>query len=112
MGGRPASIGDIIMKLEGPYKILKLEFPGVKDAISNYSSDGLIGNPLSKVEIALSKDSPGEVPYFLEKIHGWYGKNLNEILGNDFVFNKDGHIEAKDKIDALYDQMKSYDFPT
>lgn len=96
--------------LDDPYKILKLEFPGIKDVISEYSADGLIGNYIKKLDKALSIDSIDEVLYCLEHIKKWYDENIEDIWDDDYVINKDDHNDAKELIELLYEKLKSYDF--
>lgn len=98
------------MKVQDPYKILKMEFLGVKDVITQYSSDGLIGNYIQVLEDALNLDSFDEVLYSLEHICNWYKENISRIMSNEWVFNKDEHKKAKNLLEVLNEQLKNYNF--
>lgn len=93
-----------------PYMILKMEFPGIKDVISDYSSDGLIGNYLAEMERDLSSNSVSKVLYCLDKICKWYNDNISKINENEWVFNKDEHAETKRLLESLNEQLQDYDF--
>lgn len=92
------------------YKKLKLEFNGIKNVISSYSSSGNISNFLSGLDSALQKDTPEEVLYYLNEICIWYKKNISEIHDNEFVYHPDEHDRNKKLLEELNDQLKSYDF--
>lgn len=98
------------MKEKDPYLILKIEFPGVKDVITRYSSHGLIGNYLSAMEQALSSNSASQVLYCLDQICSWYNTNISEINSNKWTPNKTEHTKAKYLLDTLNEQLKDYDF--
>ena len=98
------------MKVQDPYKILKIEFDGISEAIDNYTSDSLICNYLKKMKIALQEDSTSEVMYYLEKLCAWYDENISAIYSNQFVYNKREHSQSKHLLDSLFSQLKEYDF--
>lgn len=96
--------------MNDPYKILKIEFPGIKDVITKYSSDGLVGNYLSALEKALAKNERSAVLYSLNNICLWYGENIAKINSNDWVFNKPEHLKVKSMLESLNEQLQDYDF--
>lgn len=98
------------MKEQDPYAILKLEFAGIKDVITQYSSDGLIGNYLLTLEQALTTNTPNIVLYSLDKICIWYNENIAKINTNEWVFNKQEHAKAKALLEDLNNQLQDYDF--
>lgn len=98
------------MTEKDPYLILKMEFPGVKDVISQYSSDGLIGNYISGMEEALSSNSSVKVLYYLDHICNWYKENLAKINTNEWVFNKEEHAKTKAILETLNQRLQDYDF--
>ena len=98
------------MKDINPYLKLKMEFPGIKDIITQYSRGGIIGHYLSGMESALQSDSITEVLYYLEKICKWYQKNLGTIQTNAFVYNESEHVEAQKMLDELCQQLQEFDF--
>lgn len=93
-----------------PYLILKLEFPGIKDTIASYSSDGLIGNYLEGMQEALEKDETNKVLYYLKRICDWYEENIRQINTNGFVYNKPEHAKAKAMLESFYRELQDYDF--
>lgn len=98
------------MENRDPYLILKMEFPGIKAVISDYTSGGLISNYLSLLEQALSTNSASQILYCLENICTWYSDNLHAINTNNWVYNKEEHAKIKRLLDTLYNQLKEYDF--
>jgi len=71
------------MKEMDPYEILKIEFAGIKNVITQYSSGGLIGNYLQALEQALSGNISSEVLYSLDQICLWYKENISKINSNE-----------------------------
>ncbi len=98
------------MELQDPYKILKIEFSGIKNVITKYSSSGLIGNYINKLETALNLDSADDVLYSLDHICIWYDENMNKIMSNKLVCNKAEHKKTKEMLNTLNSQLKEYDF--
>lgn len=98
------------MKLTDPYDILKLEFPGIKGVIENYTSNSTINNYLIALENALAADDVPTVLYTLEEIKNWYDKNIYKIHKNSYVHNKEEHDKVKAKIERLLTELNSYDF--
>ena len=93
-----------------PYVILKMEYPGIKEVISDYSGGGIIKNYLNSMESALACDSVTEVCYFLDKICTWYDENISKISTNEFVYNMDEHNKVNLMVHDLNKQLKDYDF--
>lgn len=93
-----------------PYLILKLEFPGIKDTIASYSSDGLIGNYLVGMQEALEKDETNKILYYLERMCDWYKDNIFRITANAFVTDEREHRKAKAMLESLYRELQYYDF--
>lgn len=100
----------VSMKEKDPYKILKMEFEGIKDVIMQYTSDGLIGNYLKTLEKAISNNIPSELLYSLEHICLWYKENMTKINSNEWVFNKHEHVKVKELLESLNEQLQDYDF--
>jgi len=98
------------MKEMDPYEILKIEFAGIKNVITQYSSGGLIGNYLQALEQALSGNISSEVLYSLDQICLWYKENISKINSNEWVFNKREHAKVKDLLENLNAQLQEYDF--
>lgn len=98
------------MKLTDPYRILKLEFPGIKEVICDYTSSGTIQNYLEAMDKALKTDDIPTVLYTLEELKNWYDKNIYEIHQNTFVHNEEEHNKVKKKIEQLFTELNSYDF--
>lgn len=98
------------MKENDQYLILKIEFPGIKDVISQYSSDGIIRNYLNTMDQALATDSSSEVLYCLDSICAWYKDNITQINSNEWVFNKSEHAKAKAMLESFNEQLQNYDF--
>lgn len=98
------------MKENDQYMILKMEFPGIKNVISQYSSGGIIGNYLNTMEKALAIDSSSEVLYCLDCICSWYKENISKINSNEWVFNKSEHAQVKAMLESFNARLKNYDF--
>lgn len=93
-----------------PYKVLKMEFLGIKNVITDYTSNGLIGNYLQTLENALNLNLIEEVLYSLNHICIWYNENMSKIMSNEWVFNKEEHKKVKNLLETLNEQLKNYDF--
>ncbi len=74
-----------------PYKILRLEFNGIKNLIKQYTSDAVIINYLNELDYALDTDDIDIIEYCTEEICNWYQRNISKIEVNPLVHNIDEH---------------------
>lgn len=93
-----------------PYKKLKLEFDGIRDVITQYSSSGNVNNFINGLDIALKEDNYEEMLYYLNQLCIWYKNNINEIHSNEFVFNSDDHDRNKKILEELKKELAVCNF--
>lgn len=92
------------------YKMLKLEFNGIEDLITDYTDNAIVTNHLKSLRQALKKDAFDEVLYFLDQICDWYEREINEIYINDFVYDKESHTRNKKLLERIKEDLNNYDF--
>lgn len=99
------------MKETDPYKVLKLEFDGIKNATAAYTSDNLVNNYLDKLEVALQVDDGATILYLIESLSQWYQENIRMILTNQFVTQKEQYIRINAFLSDTYQKLQGYVFP-
>ena len=92
-------------------KKLKLEYKGIKDVISHYTSRGNIINFLNELEQSIDRRDLDSLNYSLTEICKWYDENIGAIHQNQYVFNSDEHDRNKALLKELKDEMMSYVLP-
>lgn len=94
------------------YKKLKLEFPGIKSVISDYTDDGNVINFLGGLEDGLKYDKQDEVLYYLDELTKWYFTNEDNIRSNEYVYDKDAHFRNMNILSECQVGLKEYKFPS
>lgn len=79
-------------------KKLKLEIDGIVGIVQEYDSDAYIQNITDKLKLAVDENKLDEIQYFINKLDKWYSDNQREIQSNEYVFNKEIHIEIEKNI--------------
>lgn len=92
------------------YKRLVLQYEGIKDVITQYSSDGHIGNYIKGLGNALAEKDIEAIKYYLNEINGWYQNNINKIQSNEFVYNFDEHVKNMQLLKQHADELSDYKF--
>lgn len=92
------------------FKRLGLEFAGIKSAIRGYTS-GYMLNYLNKLEDAIQYKDIDSINYCLNEIDLWYKSNINKILKNEYVYEKEDHKRNAALVSELKNEMLVYVFP-
>ena len=74
-----------------PFKQLSIEFEGIRNTITGYTSHGNIGNFLEELKTGIDTRDFELISYTLGQIISWYEQNLDKIHSNQFVINYDEH---------------------
>lgn len=95
------------------FKHLEIEYPGIKDVISSYSSDGSIGNYVKMLGEGIKMQDLEVIRYTLSAISKWYCDNMERILSNDYVGESgwDEHRDVRGLIELLICEFRDYQFP-
>lgn len=91
-------------------KKLRLEFPGIKGVITEYTNNSNIMNFLNGLETGLSKPDKEEVLYFLREICQWYEDSIRAIHSNEYVHNDEEHDRNKKIMNDLLQELQDFDF--
>ena len=91
-------------------KKLRLELPGIRDVITNYTKHGNIVNYLNGLEIGIETVDKESILYFLEEINKWYNDSYQNINSNMYVTNKRDHNRNMKLINELFMELKNFDF--
>lgn len=89
-------------------RILSIEANGITDAINGYTSDPLISNVTKNLKKSIECENVEEILYLMKKIQEWYKKNQMKIQKNEFVFNKEEHIEIQNNIDKYIIELENF----
>lgn len=94
------------------FKKLRLEFPGIKSHILDYTSEGNIVNYVYQLENAIGAKDLETIQYTLESIYGWYIRNIDRIFSSSMLYDesKEEHSKNKDLILELMSSFQSYTF--
>lgn len=88
-------------------EILKIKLTGIIVCIKEYTDEPTIENILSSLEKALFKNNYDIILFSCKEIEKWYHKNIDKILTNGYVFNKDVHEENTKLITDIINELES-----
>ena len=88
-------------------EIIKIKLTGIIGCIKEYTDEPTIENILSSLDKALSKNNYDIILFSCKEIEKWYQKNIDEILTNGYVFNKDVHEENTQLITDIINELES-----
>lgn len=88
-------------------KRLTFEVGGICDAILDYTDDPFIRNITNSLLNSIKEKSVEDIIYLLDEMKIWYARNQSEIQSNDFVYNKDTHIDIQRKINHYIEELNS-----
>lgn len=88
-------------------EIMKIKLRGIIGCIKDYTDEPNIENILSSLSKALSENDYNIILFSCKEIGKWYQKNINEILSNGYVYNKDVHKENIPLIIDIISELES-----
>lgn len=74
-------------------EIMKIKLTGIMECIKEYTDEPTIENILNALRKALAKNNYDIILFSCKEIEKWYQKNIDDILSNGYVFNKEVHKE-------------------
>ena len=89
------------------YRRLKTEFDGIDSTIKDYTHAGYISNYLAKLKEGINTNDRELILYCLEAIDKWYNDNMQKIMSNRYVFNKETHQKTKKLVHELLEAVKT-----
>ncbi|MBN1468090.1 MAG: nucleotide-binding protein [Fusobacteriaceae bacterium] len=93
-------------------EILKIKLYGIIECIKQYTSEPPMPTLINSLKKALDENNFEIILFSAKEIDDWYYKNINQVLSNEFVYNKDEHKENIKKIKQiiieLEDNLNSY----
>lgn len=95
------------------FKHLVIEYPGIEDLITSYTSDGPIGNYVAQLGDAIKALDLETIRYTLAAIDKWYDANMRRILDNMYVGESgwEEHKSARALIKTFIADLQDYQFP-
>lgn len=90
--------------------VLRIKLSGIIGCIDEYTSDPPIKAIIDGLNAALLESDFKMILFTCEEIDKWYKKNIGNILGNDFVFNKDSHMQNITELKHIIVDLKE-NFP-
>lgn len=93
------------------YKRFALEYEGIKNVITDYSSVGHIGNYIIGLGNAITEKDLEAIKYYLNEINEWYQNNISKIRSNQFVHNFQEHEKNIKLLKQYADEFTDYKFP-
>lgn len=88
-------------------EIVKIKLAGIIGCIDKYTSEPTITNILSALSKAISENNYEIILFSCKEIEKWYQKNINNILSNKYVFNKNVHKENIPLIIGIIKDLES-----
>lgn len=88
--------------------ILKSKIEGIINLIKDYTGKSPIVPIIDKMIEELDNQHWDYLIYACDEIKKWLKKNINKILTNDFVFNKDEFKLMDNNIDEIIDLINQY----
>ena len=82
-------------------KKLELEYEGIYNTISQYTSEGNIMNFLCGLKAQLKTKDIEAISYYVEEICKWYESNIDEIHNNEFVIDSSAHDRNKKLLEEV-----------
>lgn len=90
------------------FKKFQLECPTFKKTINGYTREGNISNYFIQLENAIQISDMEVILFLLESITKWYKNNQSKIQSNDYVLNKEDHIENEKKLNDYLIKLAKY----
>ncbi|SCP99139.1 TIR domain-containing protein [Anaerobium acetethylicum] len=92
------------------YKHLQVEYNGIRDVITKYTSEGNIVNFLDGLKKGIEEKDLEIIKYTVGEIFNWYQKNISKINTNKYVFSKEEHARNFKLIDEFQKELENYHF--
>lgn len=83
------------------FKLITIKINGIIKCIRQYTSEPAISNILDELENAIKNNDLDIIIYSCHEISDWYSLNINKILSNMYVYNKDVHQKNIFEIDRI-----------
>ena len=87
-------------------KRLELEYEGIRNTISAYTSEGNIMNFLFGLKEQMELKDVEAISYYVEEICKWYDSNIDKIHNNEFVIDVSEHDRNKKLLEELRNNLK------
>lgn len=92
-----------------PVKQLSIEYDGIHGLIDSYTSNAVILNTLTQLKLALENGDYEAIVYALDVLLDWYGRNLCDILDNEYVMEPDQHQRTKNLLKDIRSRITPED---
>lgn len=86
-------------------EILKIKINGVLNCINGYTSEPFIKNIVQECKNAIKCNNLDILIFSCNEVSKWYDKNINDILSNEYVYNKEVHKENQKNIKNIVDEL-------
>lgn len=84
---------------------LKLEYSGIFGTITQYSKNPYIVGYLETMKEYITECDLDNLKMCISKILVWYDDNIDKIMSNDYVLNKDDHKTTKKILENAYKHL-------
>lgn len=93
------------------YKRFLMQYDGIKNVITDYSSGGYIGNYIKGLGNAITEKDIEAIRFYLHEINEWYQDNIYKIQSNQYVFNLEEHFKNIELLKQFATDFSDYKFP-
>lgn len=90
-------------------KRLSFEVQGICDAIVDFSDEPFLRNITNNFIISVKEKNVEDILYMLNEIKKWYARNQTKIQSNDFVSDKEVHIDIERRVNSYISELNNYD---
>lgn len=74
---------------------LKIEMNGIIGTISSYTKNPYVTGYATSLKKAVLEDDPEMARLSIKKLLEWYDGNIQSILKNEYIGNKQDHLRTK-----------------
>lgn len=91
------------------YQILKIKLSQIIECIDYYTSEPSINILINEVRNAIAHDKQDVILYLIKELMIWYQDNMQYIMKNEFVTNKEVHLKNSRILQELLEYMENND---
>lgn len=82
-------------------ELLEIELHGISGTITNYTRNPYIIGYIESLKRFLHDHNEKMIYVIVEKLVNWYDKTIDEIMLNDYISNKEDHLETKKLLESV-----------
>jgi hypothetical protein len=87
------------------FQELEIELGGIKGTITQYTRNPYVVGYLDSLEKYIRLQDADMTRICILKILNWYSNNYETIQSNEYVFNKEDHLNTNQLLKKMYDDL-------